>query len=139
MPNAIARHQYPTGPESVALARKDCQDFLSQWADSAACDSVSDALTLIASELMTNAILHAPNSERVGFALERYGETFRIEVRDRGRGRPKMRSQDNWSEGGRGLLLVEELSHSWGVERRVLGVTVWAEVKASSEGASCGE
>ncbi|MFJ2264276.1 ATP-binding protein [Streptomyces sp. NPDC087844] len=129
MPNAVTRRQYPIDPESVALARKDCQDFISQWADSAACDSVSDDLALIASELVTNAIQHAPNSGPVCVAVECYGDTFRIEVRDGGCGNPEVRPSSEVSERGRGLLLVEVMSSCWGVERGARGVTVWAEVK----------
>ncbi len=128
MPNAVARYQYPTGPESAALAREDCQSFLNQWADSAACKSASDALTLITSELITNAVEHAGGP--VGLAIERYGDTFRIEVRDRGgRSAPAVQPADDWAEDGRGLLLVEAMAHTWGVRTEVLGITVWAEVK----------
>ncbi|MFH8464132.1 ATP-binding protein [Streptomyces sp. NPDC017991] len=129
MPKAVTRHQYPTGPESVALARKDCQDFISQWSDSAAYVSVSDDLTLIASELVTNAIQHAPNNGPVSVVVERYGDTFRIEVRDEGCGNPEVRPSSETSERGRGLFLVEVMSSCWGVEKGVLGVTVWAEVR----------
>jgi hypothetical protein len=31
-------------------------------------------------------------------------------------------------ESGRGLLLVDALSHSWGVKPRQVGKTVWARV-----------
>ncbi|WP_324614629.1 ATP-binding protein [Streptomyces sp. NRRL WC-3618] len=32
------------------------------------------------------------------------------------------------SESGRGLLLVQELSHAWGITERTIGKTIWAEV-----------
>uniref|UniRef100_UPI004040218B ATP-binding protein n=1 Tax=Streptomyces sp. SS7 TaxID=3108485 RepID=UPI004040218B len=129
MPNAVARHQYPTVPASAALAREDCRTFLGQWADSAACKSVSEDLTLITSELVTNAVEHARGP--VGYVIQRYGDTFRVEVRDRGSEEiPSVQSVGDSAEGGRGLLLVEAMSHKWGVRTEVLGVTVWAEVEA---------
>jgi hypothetical protein len=57
---------------------------------------------------------------------------LRLEVSDAGVGRPEVRNTNEDEIGGRGLLLVEALTHRWGVLEREggIGKTVWAEIKA---------
>ena len=76
------------------------------------------------SELATNCIRHA----NVGFELTvmRSGGQIRVEVTDAARGEPTMRSPGPEDPSGRGLLIVNMLSTSWGVEHApVRGKTVW--------------
>jgi len=69
---------------------------------------------LLASELVTNALLYAEGRIRIGVAA---GDgRVRISVRDRSQApvRPKQVGVEATS--GRGLSLVERLSAAWGVE-----------------------
>lgn len=72
---------------------------------------------LLTSELITNAVIHAPPGEdgTVRLLITTSPERLRIDVADGGSGfdpkRPQPRRPD---QGGRGLLLVDALSGRWG-------------------------
>ncbi|GAA1881152.1 ATP-binding protein [Actinomadura bangladeshensis] len=54
-------------------------------------------------------------------------ELVRIEVWDEGAGQPIVQGEDDYAEGGRGLLLMSELVHDWGVRPlNEEGKVVWA-------------
>ncbi|WP_314244030.1 ATP-binding protein [Streptomyces kutzneri] len=57
---------------------------------------------------------------------------LRLEVSDAGAGRPEVRSPGADVEHGRGLQVLDALSHRWGVSDRAggIGKTVWSELKA---------
>ncbi|MET8143893.1 ATP-binding protein [Sphaerisporangium sp. NPDC005288] len=68
-------------------------------------------------------------SYRVSITLAQRDQTVRLTVRDTGAGtRPRV-SDDPSGEGGRGLFLVEQISHCWGVDEDTDGRAVWCEVK----------
>lgn len=96
---------------------------------------VVDTAELVLSELVTNAVrARAPRGCQVGvrIAHSEKERVLRLEVSDAGEGRPEVRNPNEDEIGGRGLLLVEALTHRWGVQEREGGVgkTVWAELKA---------
>jgi anti-sigma regulatory factor (Ser/Thr protein kinase) len=82
--------------------------------------SVRHCSELVASELVTNAVLHgcAP----IVFRADRRPDRMRIEVDD---GSTRMGPP---SEGSRGLALIARVASAWGVQHRHPGKTVWAEV-----------
>lgn len=83
--------------------------------------------TLVASEMVTNSVVHAVTV--VDLTMAQAGRYLRVAVRDHGGGRPAPRGQDPWGSGlsGRGLLIVQALTTSWGVfPGRLSGKTVWA-------------
>ena len=89
-------------------------------------DRLDDAL-LVASELATNAALHAGTPFQVT-ARRRVG-ALRIDVFDRSERAPELRAGHQDAEGGRGLYLVSAMAASWGVERRAGGgKLVWADL-----------
>lgn len=82
-----------------------------------------DAVLVVASELVTNAVLHGepPIDARVGYL----NGITRVEVADR---RPDMGAPTAES---RGLELIEEFASTWGVEPlSQAGKIVWAEVRS---------
>ena len=92
-----------------------------------------DALLLV-SELVTNSIRHAGHSghEAIRVRAENDGSTTRVEVCDRARGEtvPTMRpAPPPTATGGRGLLLVDALSHRWGMDSCERGTCVWFELR----------
>jgi anti-sigma regulatory factor (Ser/Thr protein kinase) len=87
-----------------------------------------DAALCVASELATNAVVHARTPYIVGLHM---GEVLRIEVTDAGLGAPVLRSVALGAEGGRGLLIVSELSGQWGVDWIDDCKVVWAEIPLS--------
>lgn len=85
----------------------------------------SDALLLV-SELATNAVRHAQSPFTV--TLRRSRSAVRVEVTDQGPGEPVAPPRDVRRTTGRGLQLVDDLSHEWGVDpgpdRKVVWFTV---------------
>jgi anti-sigma regulatory factor (Ser/Thr protein kinase) len=91
------------------------------------CDAALDDVKLLVSELVTNAVIHAHSEVEVAVRL--MPDAIRIEVIDRGPTSmltPTAPTQD--AESGRGLLLVESMASSWGVEPLDHGKSVWFEV-----------
>lgn len=89
-------------------------------------------LTLVASELTTNAWEHTRSSDEHGTfsvcARLRPDDTIRLEVQDRG-GPFLFRPAKADDEGGRGLGIVDALTSEWGVAGDESGRVVWAEFK----------
>lgn len=78
---------------------------------------------MLASELATNAVLHA----RTPFTVEvsRDGLTARICVLDLSPARPRIRDYGTEATTGRGMRLVASIAADWGVEPQGRGKTVW--------------
>lgn len=117
---------------SVPRTRALAQAVLGEWGVS---QDVLEAAELVLSELVTNALrVPVPSDRQVGVRITRSLEDglLRLEVSDAGSGRPEVLAPSDEVIGGRGLLLVEALTHRWGVEERQggIGKTVWAELKA---------
>ena len=109
-------------PGSVALARRFVGDTLSGWG----CDDFVDAGRLLASELVTNAVLHARSGITVVVRLHRTG--VRVEVHDGSPAAPTVRDYGDEAMTGRGLALVADLAARWGVDRDGSGKSVWFEL-----------
>ncbi|MCX4881727.1 ATP-binding protein [Streptomyces sp. NBC_00847] len=131
MPEPITRRQYPTTPRSVARARMDSLAFLHACGVDREAGFSSD-LTLVVSELMTNAVTHGcvpgTSGRQIAMSIEKAGNVYRIEVRDtQSDGMPVLGEPDALGGEGRGLILVDFLSDKWGVRPERVGKTVWAE------------
>ncbi|MEU3602362.1 ATP-binding protein [Streptomyces sp. NPDC006798] len=121
----------PAEQRSVPIARRLTETYLDSRTH---CDEdVRHSVTLLISELATNAIRHTNGIQfRCLVRLEQ--GAVRIEVEDRGGThsvvRPRRAAADD--ESGRGLQLVECLSKDWGMRRRAHGPgsVVWAVVAA---------
>jgi hypothetical protein len=103
--------------------------------------AIGDA-TLVVSELLTNAILHArplPGA-RVLVAWAIRERSLEVAVSDGGAmTRPRATLPSLSSIGGRGLAIVENLSWRWGALPNDFGLTVWAVLPApGSDRAGCG-
>ena len=87
--------------------------------------------TLIVSELVNNAILHARTDLTV--SVSRWGDLVRLAVHDATPERP-VRRHEPTQVTGRGMLLVAALSQSWGVlPASGGGKVVWAVLQAPPE------
>ena len=114
----------PGEPASVGAVRHWLHALLTEWSWL----QVDDA-ELLASELVTNAVVHGEGSVTVRVWPGARG--LRVEVSDRGGGTPRPQERRNAeSEGGRGLGIVDELASRWGVAPRTIGpgTTVWFEM-----------
>ncbi|MFI6609288.1 ATP-binding protein [Streptomyces sp. NPDC050507] len=127
----------PRSLASVPRARKALQKALTAWG--VPTDSAADVL-LVADELGSNAVTHSHVRGRQWHLVAiRHSGAVRVEVSDSdGDTRPQLThvapADQPETEGGRGLELVAALSEGrWGVVERVVGKTVWAEVKVAEE------
>jgi anti-sigma regulatory factor (Ser/Thr protein kinase) len=108
---------------SAAAARRFTVEVLLQWE---AADLV-DTATLLVSELVTNAVLHARSASEL--VLRRSGDRLRFEISDTSAAAPTRRSYSADAGTGRGMMLVEALAVRWGSERDGEGKRVWFELE----------
>jgi len=85
---------------------------------------------LAVSELVANAVRHGRGGVEVRVFAS--ATKVRIEVRDRGGGRPSIREPHRAGPdvGGWGLRLVDQLADDWGTRVRPDDTLVWAELSA---------
>ncbi|MFD9935547.1 SpoIIE family protein phosphatase [Streptomyces massasporeus] len=116
----VATWEVPADPPAVAQTRKDVVAQLERW-------GLSDAVfvtELVVSELVTNAIRHAEPPVQLRLI---HDSTLICEVSDGGNTAPHLRRARSYDEGGRGLLLVAQLTERWGTRQSATGKTIWAE------------
>jgi anti-sigma regulatory factor (Ser/Thr protein kinase) len=83
-------------------------------------------LELVVTELVANAVSASAPSGRIQLTATPTGPALLVEVFDHATTIPSRRRPGAWGEGGRGLLLVSELSLSWGWYSSSGGKVVWA-------------
>ena len=120
----------PPKATSPARARRFVLDTLAAWD---AYDAADDA-TLIVSELVTNALLHARTQMTVTLVEDTPG-SVRLSVSDGSLQAPQTRHFSVESGTGRGLRLLDSLALEWGVEQHPAGKTVWCRVPLGGTGA----
>ncbi|WP_454328036.1 ATP-binding protein [Streptomyces glaucescens] len=125
------RFELAAHPGSPAQARRLTRARLTGWS---VCEDTCDSAALVVSELVTNAIVHTA-SDVVVCELHDGAELVRIAVRDQGcaPGELSPSPQRPDEEHGRGLLLVDALSHAWGAQEHGPGLLVWAELPRQAE------
>jgi anti-sigma regulatory factor (Ser/Thr protein kinase) len=110
-----------------AGAPSEARVFLRSVFASRAAEERVDTATLLASELVANAVVHG--SRRKGSTVrvdaEVRDDRLRVEVSDSGEG---FDPNEALSRPGFGLRLVRDLATSWGSERAPSGCTVWFEI-----------
>jgi serine phosphatase RsbU (regulator of sigma subunit)/PAS domain-containing protein len=120
-PEQVATWEVAAEPAAVAQTRKDAVAQLESWG----LDDAVFATELIVSELITNAIRHA--RPPIELRLIREAGNLICEVSDASNTAPHMRRARTFDEGGRGLLLVAQLTRRWGTRQSATGKTIWAE------------
>ncbi len=116
-------------PRSAGEARHFVATTLEQWQ----LGPLLDTVTLLTSELVTNAIVHA--GSEVDVVVRLTGEAARVEVTDRSGAPPVPRTAAESDSSGRGLALVEALARRWGTRRLSGGgKTVWFEIARATAG-----
>jgi anti-sigma regulatory factor (Ser/Thr protein kinase) len=89
----------------------------------------AQSLRLIVSELVTNALRHGTEGERIDLAVTPKPEFLCVQVTDDGPGlAPRPRALDTEDVGGFGLFFVEQLTRRWGVTRENRRTRVWFEL-----------
>jgi anti-sigma regulatory factor (Ser/Thr protein kinase) len=119
-------------PASASLARK----FVCSRLLNAGLPHLIDDLSLVVSELVTNAISHARTHSTV--VLERAGPSVTLTVRDCSPSLPLLEAADCMAGGGRGLGIVDVLSRDWGVTSHLgESKSVWVAFAAADGVATC--
>jgi DcmR-like sensory protein/histidine kinase-like protein len=112
---------------SPSQARRFVTGALAAWG---CADLLYDA-ALIATELATNAVLHAGTDFTIVLSRRPAGQ-IRIAVRDTSSLRPRPRNVGPLDGSGRGLALVEVLAAGWGADLVPGGKVVWADLQDPS-------
>ncbi|MGI5380359.1 SpoIIE family protein phosphatase [Streptomyces sp. CA-251387] len=111
-------------PDAVMHARRFTSRTLRRWQVGEA----ADAVLLVVSELVTNALVHTQGPVRLDLILR--GDRVRVSVSDASPRAPAKPVIVDWeSTGGRGLLLVEAMSESFGSVPVAGGKQVWSEIR----------
>ena len=114
----------PRAPQSSARLRSLLWTTFACWE----CDDERlDDAALVLSELVGNAVRHA-QGETLQVRLRRTADVLRIAVHDGSPDLPAPRDASADDESGRGLLIIEALSHRWGCQALPGGKVVWADV-----------
>lgn len=119
----------PASAESAAAARDAVRTLELGF-------RVESIVTLLVTELVTNSVRHAmtPDDSELELRIEPMPSRLVAEVCDRGSGFHVRGAADERREvGGLGLLLVDRLSDSWGIEREPDSTCVWFELDLAGE------
>ncbi len=117
----VCRQVFVPAPATLRYVRRFVASVLSDWRND---DLVADA-TIVVGELATNALVHAASPFEL--ALVRRPGSVRLVVRDTSAARPELREPSTDRLGGRGMILVDALCSTWGVDPDPEGKAVWAE------------
>ncbi|MFJ3922570.1 SpoIIE family protein phosphatase [Streptomyces sp. NPDC090022] len=118
-------------PERIAGARRQIRELLHDWADAEQVDSA----VLMVSEMVTNVLMHTDGD--AALVAEAVGELgarrLRVEVADGSDELPHKRHPGEMASSGRGVLLLEMLADTWGVDPRGEGKSIWFELHEQSK------
>ena len=124
-----ASQRFEQDPQSARAARRFVSQALTGWDNDEG--DLTDTVTLLVSELVTNAVLHAGSDVEVMVRLT--ATAARIEVTDASGESIAPRDATTEEASGRGLALVGGLAQRWGVRPAPGGgKTGWFEVGRAS-------
>ncbi|MER7186357.1 SpoIIE family protein phosphatase [Streptomyces hyaluromycini] len=116
----VATWDVPPDPAQVAHFRQAATEQLTAWG----LDEAAFVTELVVSELVTNAIRYGEPPIQLRLIRDR---ALICEVADGSSTSPHLRRAHAYDEGGRGLLLVAQLTQRWGSRQTGSGKTIWAE------------
>ena len=116
------RERFPSELHSARDARRFAAKVLTSWG----CEELEDAVLLLVSELVTNAVIHAHSDVEVVLRLR--PQRVRVEIIDAATEYVQRRDAASEDQSGRGMALTEALAAAWGVDTLVAGKSVWFEV-----------
>ncbi|HZQ76834.1 MAG TPA: response regulator [Acidimicrobiia bacterium] len=123
---AEASRRFDHDAQTPRAARQFVSEALTAWGDDEG--DLTDTVTLLVSELVTNAVVHAGSDVEVMVRLT--ATAARVEVTDASTNGVAPRDATSEEDSGRGLALVGNLARRWGVRAAPGGgKTVWFEVE----------
>ena len=113
-------------PERVAVARQHLRELLHDWSSQ---DQVDSAVLLL-SEMLTNVLVHTDADALMQAEVRGTpgNRRMHVEVTDTSDDLPHKRRPGELASSGRGLVLIELLAQSWGVDPRGEGKSIWFEL-----------
>lgn len=115
-----ATQLFPPHAAELAFARGFVGRQLALWG----LEALGDDITLLVSELFTNALQHGRGTIRLDLNVEAKG--LYVGVADHGGGHPEIRPVDvSGQAGGWGLRMVDQLSDEWGTRVEEGTTVVW--------------
>jgi anti-sigma B factor antagonist len=133
--------ELPREPTAPGQARRELREAIAGRVG----EDDGGTLTLLTSELVTNAVIHpSPDaSDPIRLRITIYPDRVRVEVSDGGAGFDAARLPPGRREtGGHGLVVVNGLSSRWGTRPATMeggeGFCVWFELDAERQGAEAG-
>lgn len=124
---ASQKIELPGDVASCSTARRFVGETLAEASD----DLRADA-SLLTSEVVTNAVLHATG--RVTVEVQQKGNAYRIAVSDESRTPPAEKGYRADDATGRGLYLLDCLAAAWGWRRTGTGKVVWFDLPVPLDG-----
>lgn len=119
MPNTVHAVTLPPNDHSPARGRQFVREVLLRIA----LPDIVDTAVLLASELITNAILHGRSEVELTVEITQAG--VKVSAADMNSRLPIMQSADQLALDGRGIAIVNLLASSWGVTATEGGKVVW--------------
>ncbi len=114
---------------AARTARRAVTDVFTSWGLTQA---LVEDVTLVVSELVTNAVVHAAPDSPMELSLSLTDQVVRVSVSDASPQHPHRRDAGAGDEGGRGMAIVDALADRWGVESQGPGKCIWFEIDRSA-------
>jgi len=125
---------HTTRLEATPISASQARAFVSQHLAGHRLSRLDDPVRLVASELATNALVHARTAFSVTLSAPN-DRTVLLTVRDSSASLPERRADQVMRPGGRGLEIVDLVSSDWGVDEEPSGCkAVWASFKTARTG-----
>jgi anti-sigma regulatory factor (Ser/Thr protein kinase) len=116
--------ELPATLRSAATARAVIRALLPAWGLS----PIVDDAELVVSELVSNAVEHAPGSDTYELEVVQQVNGVRISLADGSSIKPVVAALAHDRPRGRGLRIVEALTDEWGSDEHEGGKRVWVEL-----------
>lgn len=114
------RREFPPKPGAVA----DARSFLRQRLPA---EPVAELAVWLASELATNAVVHARSPFRVAVRVTH--DSVQVAIDDDNPRIPTIARTDAEATSGRGLTILDAVADRWGVETVGAGKRIWFELR----------
>ncbi|MFJ1606580.1 ATP-binding protein [Streptomyces sp. NPDC088253] len=115
---------FEAAPAQLGAVRQAVRGVLGRWGALAVAEEAELAVT----ELATNVIKHVGEGADALLVLEPVDDRLRVEVHDKSRVVPTVRSAGYELECGRGLHLLSAMCLEWGTLLTASGKAVWCEL-----------
>lgn len=123
-PTATRRLRFEPSTETPSAARRAMDELLGERADS----KFGFYARLVASELVSNAVVHGSDRDPILLELNLYADGVELTVQNAG-ARLRIKSLRRRTQpGGRGLDIVDALAEAWSITTGGSGTRIWVRL-----------